>query len=160
MLQLGDSEDDKEKIQFASLPDGSRLETIELAEALPMFELPRIVGKNADGQDIIANIGRFGPYIKVGDKFVSIKPLDPHTISLKESLEIYGAKEKADSDKYIAIFKSGIKVIRGQYGPYITDGKKNAKIPKDTDPATLTEKDCQELLAKAPARKKFRRRKQ
>ncbi len=159
MLQLGDSEDDKEKIQFAPMPDGARLETIELAEALPMFELPRVVGNTPDGQEIIANLGRFGPYIKIGDKFVSIKPLDPHTITLEESLEIYSAKEKADKDKYIAIFKSGIKVVNGQYGPYITDGKKNAKIPKDTDPKTLTEKDCQELLAKAPARKKFRRRK-
>jgi DNA topoisomerase-1 len=91
---------------------------------------------------------------------VSIKPLDPHTITLEEAIELYGAKEKADIDKYIAIFKSGIKVVKGQYGPYITDGKKNAKIPKDTDPTSLTEKDCQELLAKAPARKKFRRRKQ
>ena len=125
-----------------------------------MFELPRSVGKTQDGLEIIANIGRFGPYIKVGEKFVSIKPLDPHTISLKEALELYAAKEKADIDKYITIFKSGIKVVKGQYGPYITDGKKNAKIPKDTDPASLTEKDCQELLAKAPARKKFRRRKQ
>jgi DNA topoisomerase-1 len=160
MLQLGDSEDDKEKIQFAPLPDGSRLETIELAEALPMFELPRVVGMTTDGKEIVANIGRFGPYIKVADKFVSIKPLDPHTITLEEAIELYGAKEKADIDKYIAIFKSGIKVVKGQYGPYITDGKKNAKIPKDTDPTSLTEKDCQELLAKAPARKKFRRRKQ
>jgi len=159
MLQLGDSEDDKEKIQFAPLPTGSRLETIELSDALPMFELPRSVGKTKDGLEIMANLGRFGPYIKVGDKFVSIKPLDPRTISLEEALELYTAKEKADIDKYITIFKSGIKVVKGQYGPYITDGKKNAKIPKDTDPASLTEKECQELLAKAPARKKFRRRK-
>jgi DNA topoisomerase-1 len=159
MLQLGDNEDEAEKPQFAPLPAGSRLETIELSEALPMFELPRSVGKTPDGQEIITNIGRFGPYIKVGDKFVSIKPLDPHTITLEEALEVYGTKVKADLDKYITTFESGIKVVKGQYGPYITDGKKNAKIPKDTDPTTLTEKECKELLSKAPARKKFQRRK-
>jgi DNA topoisomerase-1 len=172
MLQLGGGGDqsksagdnnEDEKPQFAPLPSGARLETVTLEQALEMFKLPRLVGKTAPGKDgsseeIKANIGRFGPYIQVGKTFVSIKPLDPHTITLAEARDLYQAKLEKDANKYIAEFDSGIKIVNGPYGPYVTDGKKNAKIAKDSDPKALTEADCKKLLAEAPARKKFTRR--
>ena len=123
-----------------------------------MFELPRLVGTTDDGQEIKANIGRFGPYVQVGKVFVSIKPNSPFDITEAEARELYQAKLKKDADKYINEFDSGIKVINGPYGPYITDGKKNAKIPKDVEPAKLTEAECKKLLDEAPAKKRFVRR--
>jgi DNA topoisomerase-1 len=158
MLQLGATESE-EKPRFATLPVGTTLDTVTLEQALEMFKLPRLVGKTADGQEIKANIGRFGPYIQVDKAFVSIKPLDPLSISLAEARDLYTAKVKADAEKNIADFGT-IKVLNGRYGPYITDGKKNAKIPKATDPKKLTEAECKKLLAAAPAKKGgFRRRK-
>jgi DNA topoisomerase-1 len=124
-----------------------------------MFKLPRLVGKTADGQDIKANIGRFGPYVQVDKTFVSIKPLDPMTITEDEARELYEAKLVKDAAKHIKEFASGIKILNGPYGPYITDGKKNARIAKDQDPAKLTEADAKKILAEAPAKKRggFRR---
>jgi len=156
MLQLGSAEDKENKPQFAPMPANTKIETVTLEQALEMFKLPRVVGQTEDKQDIKANIGRFGPYIQVGKLFVSIKPLDPHTITLKESLELYAAKLKTEAEKNIADFGE-IKVLKGQYGPYITDGKKNAKIPKDTNPATITEAEAKALLAAAPAKGKSKR---
>lgn len=157
MLQLGDTEDKEAKPQFAPMPAGTRIETITLEQALHAFKLPRTVGQTADGQDIKANIGRFGPYIQVGKLFVSIKPEDPHDITLERALELYEAKLKTEAEKNIADFGDGIKVLNGRYGPYITDGSKNAKIPKDTDPKAITHEEAKKLLAEAPAKKSFRR---
>lgn len=123
-----------------------------------MFKLPRTVGKTEAGEEIKANIGRFGPYIQVGKLYVSIKPHDPFSITEAEARELYKAKLEKEANKHIKTFDSGIQVLNGPYGPYITDGKKNARIPKDTDPTTLTEAQCKELLDKAPARKKFPRK--
>lgn len=158
MLQRGEQGDDP-KPDFAPLPTGRKIETVTLAEALEMFQLPRLVGQTADGKDIKANIGRFGPYIQVDKLFVSIKPFDPHTITLKEAQDLYAAKLKAEAERNIADFGNGIKVLNGRFGPYITDGKKNAKIPKGVEPKNLTEAECKKLLDEAPARKKFTRRK-
>jgi DNA topoisomerase I len=152
MLQLGDTESE-EKPQFAPMPAGARIETVTLDQALQAFTLPRVVGQTEDGKDIKANIGRFGPYIQVDKLFVSIKPLDPHTITLDEALQLYADKLKAEAEKNIADFGDGIKVLNGRYGPYITDGKKNAKIPKDTDPKTVTHEQAKQLLEEAPAPK-------
>ena len=157
MLQLGDTEDKENKPQFAPMPAGSRIETVTLEQALEMFKLPRLVGQTKDGKDIKANIGRFGPYIQVDKLFVSIKPEDPHTITLEKALELYEAKLKAEAEKNIADFGDGIKVLNGRYGPYITDGKKNAKIPKDADPKKITHEEAKKLLDEAPAKKSFRR---
>lgn len=159
MLQLGDTEDKDEKPQFAPLPAGTKLETVTLDQALEMFKLPRFVGKTEEGEDIKANIGRFGPYIQVGKLFVSIKSHDPHTISLEEAKELYAAKLQAEAEKNIANF-GDIKVLKGRFGPYVTDGSKNAKIPKGTDPQKITESEAKALLAAAPEGKKrsFRRR--
>ena len=158
MLQLGSTESE-EKPQFAPMPAGKKIETITLDEALHAFKLPRLVGQAKDGQDIKANIGRFGPYIQVGKLFVSIKPLDPHDITLDQALELYEAKLKAEAEKNISDFGDGIKVLNGRYGPYITDGKKNAKIPKDTEPKSITHEQAKELLASAtPAKGRFARK--
>ncbi len=160
VLQLGSSDDKENKPQFAPLPAGARLETVTLEQALKAFELPRVVGETKDGEVIKANIGRFGPYIQVGKLFVSIKPLDPHDITLEQSLELYAAKLKSEAEKNIADFGDGIKVLNGRYGPYITDGTKNAKIPKDTDPKSITHEQAKQMIADAPAAKKrFVRRK-
>lgn len=156
MLQLGATDDD-EKPQFAPMPSGKRIETVTLDEALHAFKLPRVVGQTKDGQDIKANVGRFGPYIQVGKLFVSIKPEDPHTITLDKALELYDAKLKAEAEKNITDFGDGVKVLNGRFGPYITDGSKNAKIPKDTDPKSITHEQAKKLLAEAPAKKARRR---
>ena len=153
MLQLGATEDKTDKPQFAPLPTGTRIDTVTLEQALEMFKLPRTVGETKDGKVIKANIGRFGPYIQVDKLFVSIKPEDPHTISLEKALELYDAKLKAEAEKNITDFGDGVKVLNGRFGPYITDGKKNAKIPKGTDPKSVTHEQAKQLLAEAPAKK-------
>jgi DNA topoisomerase-1 len=155
-LGLGDSEDKSDKPQFAPMPAGSKIETVTLEQALHAFQLPRVVGETLEGLPIKANIGRFGPYIQVDKLFVSIKPLDPHTITLDEALEMYAAKLKAEAEKNITDFGDGIKVLNGRYGPYITDGVKNAKIPKDTEPKSITHEQAIEMIAAAPAAKKGR----
>jgi DNA topoisomerase-1 len=152
MLQKGEQSDDPKPV-FAPLPAGAKIETVTLEQALEMFKLPRLVGTTKDGKEIKANIGRFGPYIVVDKLFVSIKPLDPQSITLEEAQKLYDDKLKAEAEKNIADFGDGIKVLNGRYGPYITDGKKNAKIPKGTEPKDVTHEQARELLEKAPAKK-------
>jgi len=156
MLQLGGGEGDEDKPRFAPLPVGRKIETVTLEEALHAFKLPRTVGQLPDGSVIKANVGRFGPYIQIDKLFVSIKPLDPQTITLDEAIELYNAKLTSEAEKYIADFGDGIKVLKGRFGPYITDGNKNAKIPKGTDPTTVTHEQAKELISGAPASKKRR----
>ncbi len=157
MLQLGEGSDD-EKPDFAPMPKGLKIETITLEQAIKAFDLPRVVGTTEDGKTIKANIGRFGPYIQVDKLFVSLKPpLDPHHVTEQEARQLYAEKLQAEAEKNIAIF-GDIKVLNGRFGPYVTDGKKNAKIPKDTDPHKLTEADAKKLLAEAPAKGKSGRR--
>ena len=171
MLQLGDAKnpdgtDTEEKPQFAPIPQGARVDTVTLEQALKAFQLPRLVGETPEGFPMKANIGRFGPYIQVDNPetktklFISIKPLDPHTVTHEEALELYAAKLKSEAEKNIADFGDGIKVLNGRYGPYITDGKKNAKIPKDTDPKSITHEQAKQLIADAPeAKGRFAKRK-
>ena len=153
MLQLGATEDEQ-KPKFAPLPKGKKLETVTLEEALEAFTLPRELGKTKDGEIIETNIGRFGPYIKIGKLFVSIKPLDPHDITLDQALKIYDEKLKQEAAKNIADFGDGIKILNGRFGPYVTNGKKNIKIPKDTEPAEITHEQAKELLLKTPTKKR------
>jgi DNA topoisomerase-1 len=153
MLVKGDTEDSTKKPQFAPMPADTSIETVTLDKALEMFKLPRIVGKTEDNQEIKANIGRFGPYIQIGKIYVSIKPLDPHDISEEEARQLYKEKLTKDASKNIQQFKTGIKILNGPYGPYVTDGKKNVRIDKDTDPTTITETQAEELLKKAPLKK-------
>jgi len=156
MLQMGETESE-EKPLFAPLPEGSTIEEVTMEQALEMFKLPRKVGTSTEGKDIMANIGRFGPYIQVDKLFVSLKEHDPTTITEVEARELYAAKLKQEADKNIQEFKSGIKVLNGPYGPYITNGKKNAKIPKETDPSKITEEQAKKMLDEAPAKGKGRR---
>lgn len=159
MLQLGEVED-SEKPSFAPLPKSAKIETVTLAEALEMFKLPRLVGKTATGQNIKANIGRFGPYIQIDSDFVSVKdPLDPFTITEKDARKLYQAKLEKNAKRIIRKFTSGIQILNGPYGPYVTDGKKNARIPKDQKPEKLTELECKQLLAKpSPKKRRFKNR--
>jgi len=163
MLQLGSSDDKADKPQFAPLPKGAKIETVTLEQALRAFELPRLVGQTEDGQDIKANVGRFGPYIQIDKLYVSLKDIDPREVTQEQARELYAAKLKAEAEKNIADFGDGIKVLNGRFGPYVTDGSKNAKIPKDTDPKTITRDQAVELLANAPqkrtARRQIRRKK-
>ena len=152
MLQSGEATDE-DKPTFASLPANTTLETVTLEDALEMFKLPREVGKTEDGEVILANIGRFGPYIKVNKTFVSIKKLDPLTISENEARELYKEKKTEIDNKYIKEFKSGIKIVNGPYGPYITNGKRNVKISDDKEASKITEKEAKEILLTAPRRK-------
>ncbi len=157
MLQLGSSDDKADKPQFAPLPKGAKIETVTLEQALRAFELPRLVGQTEDGQDIKANVGRFGPYIQIGKLYVSLKDIDPREVTQEQARELYAAKLKAEAEKNIADFGDGIKVLNGRFGPYVTDGSKNAKIPKDTDPKTITRDQAVELLANAPQKRSARR---
>jgi DNA topoisomerase I len=149
--QIG-SKEDEDKPKFAGLRKGQRLDAITFEEAMELFKLPRLLGETEDGEEIAASIGRFGPYIRYGKKFVSLKEDDPHTVNLERALEVIAEKKKADAEKEIKIFKEeGISILNGRYGPYVTDGEKNARIPKDTDPKTLTLEDCQKMIEEAPA---------
>lgn len=151
MLQKGDSNQPDAKVTFANLPAGTTIESVTLEQATKMFSLPRTVGQTADGQEIVANIGRFGPYIKVGNLFVSIKPESPFEITEAKARELYQAKLDAEAAKHIAEW-GDIQVLNGRYGPYITDGTKNVKIPKDIEPKSITEEQAKEILSKAPAK--------
>jgi DNA topoisomerase-1 len=153
-VQMGTMEDE-EKPRFASLRKGQFIENITLEEALELFKLPRDVGTFED-QTIIANIGKYGPYVKFGSSFVSLKPdQDPHTIKEDEAIQLILEKREQDANKYIKTFDEDPEafVLNGRYGPYIKFGKKNVKIPKDKVPEELTYAECKELAEKAPERK-------
>jgi DNA topoisomerase-1 len=151
-VQIG-TKDDEEKPKFAGLRPGQKMDTITHAQALELFKLPRTLGATAAAEPIVTNIGRFGPYIKFGEKYVSLKDDDPYTVSLERALEVIRLKQEADANRIIQDFGvDNIQVLNGRYGPYITDKIKNARMPKERDPKTLTLEECRELLAAAPVR--------
>jgi len=151
-VQIG-TKDDEEKPRFAGLRPGQKMDSITLADAMELFKLPRTLGETPEGETIVANVGRFGPYVKYGSKYASLKEDDPYTVTLERALEVIRLKKEADANRIIQDFPAeGIQVLNGRYGPYITDKKKNAKIPKDRDPKTLTLEECRALLAAAPER--------
>ena len=151
-VQIG-TKDDADKPRFAGLRQGQKMDAITHAEAMELFKLPRKLGTTAEGAEIVANTGRFGPYVKYGAKYVSLKIDDPYTITPERALEVIRDKEIADANRLILDFPdAGIQVLNGRYGPYITDKKRNAKIPKDRDPKSLDLIECQAMLAAAPAR--------
>ena len=148
--QIGTREDE-EKPKFASLRPGQKITTLSFEEALSLFELPRDLGETPEGEPMQASFGRFGPYVKYGSKYASLKEDDPHTVTRERALEVVAEKKKADAEKVILVFEDeGIQVLKGRYGPYITDGKKNARIPKEQDPAQLTLDQCRGLIEAAP----------
>ncbi|MDH5619250.1 MAG: DNA topoisomerase I, partial [Gammaproteobacteria bacterium] len=151
-VQIG-TKDDEEKPKFAGLRPGQKMNEIDLATALELFKLPRKLGETPDGLPVSASVGRFGPYVRYGDKYVSIKDDDPYTIELPRALELIEEKKIADANRIILDFEEqGIQVLNGRYGPYITDKQKNARVPKDREPKSLSLEECMELLAAAPVR--------
>jgi DNA topoisomerase-1 len=152
MVQIGTVEDE-EKPTFASLRPGQSIFTITLDEALKLFTLPRDLGE-MDGKKLTVAIGRFGPFVKRGDTYASLdKTDDPYEIDFERGAALIRAREELIANRLIKAFDdSAIQVLNGKYGPYITDGEKNGKIPKDRDPKTLTLAECEAILAAAPVR--------
>ncbi len=154
-VQIG-TRDDEDKPKFAGLRPGQRMGTITFDEAMELFKLPRDLGVSAEGEKISANIGRFGPYIKYDSKFASLKEDDPYSVTLERALEIVAEKKIADANKIIKTFEgTDIQILNGRWGAYITDGNKNAKIPKELkeDPKAIDLATCEKLIEEAPERK-------
>jgi DNA topoisomerase-1 len=153
--QIG-TRDDVDKPKFASLRPGQHMDELTLEQALELFQLPRTLGTMPDGQPIRVAVGRFGPYAQYGTKkYVSLKKEDdPYTITLERALQLIREKQEIEANRIIQEFAGAdIQVLNGRYGPYITDGRKNGKIPKDRDPKSLTLEECQAIIAAAPERK-------
>ncbi|NNC84572.1 MAG: type I DNA topoisomerase [Bacteroidia bacterium] len=140
-------DDEEEKPQYARLKPGQNIETLTLEEALELFKLPRNLGKYEE-QDVTVAMGRFGPYVRHKDAFFSVpKGEDPTEISFDRAIEIIEAKRKADREKLIKEFDENeeVKILNGRWGPYISFGKKNIRIPKDTDPKSLSYEQVVEM---------------
>lgn len=157
VVQIGTA-DDEDKPLFASLRSNQRMETITLEDALELFKLPRKPG-SFEEKEITVAVGRFGPYIKHDNKFISIpKTIDPLEINVEECIQLINAKREADSKKLIKTFAEDttLQVLNGRFGPYIYKEGNNYRIPKTTDPLTLTLEDCLKLIAEQgekPAKK-------
>ncbi|MDQ3392968.1 MAG: type I DNA topoisomerase [Bacteroidota bacterium] len=154
LVQIGNSEDEEKPI-FASLKKEQFIENMSLEDALELFKLPREIG-DFEGKPMVAAIGRFGPYIRHDSKFYSIgKEDDPLSITEERAKELIEKKRKADEEKFIKCFDENteVQVLNGRFGPYIKVGKKNVKIPKGKDPASLTLEECMDLSEKAPEKK-------
>jgi len=158
-VQIGDK-DDEDKPRFASLRPGQKMADITMDDVYFLLQLPRDLGETPEGEALSTNYGRFGPYVKYASKFVSInkeyqdKGIDPYNVTFEQAMELVKAKKEFDANKHIKDFPgTDIEVLNGRWGPYITDGMKNAKIPKDKEPTSLTQKECEDLLAAAPFRR-------
>lgn len=163
LAQLGEAstEEEAEKPQFSSLRTGQHLETITLEEALDLFKLPRELGEYED-KKVTAAIGRFGPYIRHDNKFVSLgKEDDPYSVELDRAIELIEAKREKDRKAVLKTFDEDaeLQVLNGRWGPYIKYKKKNFKIPKSVKAEELTFEACMEIIEKGPAPKAKRSRK-
>ncbi len=170
MVQLGEKqeEEDAPKPKFASLMKGQSIQTITLEEALDLFKLPRTIGE-FDGKEVVASVGRFGPYLRYDGKFTSIQKDDgddPLTIEIDRAIELIKIKIQADKDRLISNFDGNplVQVLNGRYGPFIQvtppKGKKiNVKIPKGLEPKELTREKCLELMENQPKSKYNRKKK-
>ncbi|SHF94383.1 DNA topoisomerase-1 [Mariniphaga anaerophila] len=163
VAQLGEAstEEDSEKPQFASLRTGQHLETITLEETLDLFKLPRDLGEY-ENKKVTVSIGRFGPYIRHDNKFVSLgKENDPFTVELDKAVELIEAKREKDRKAVIKVFdeEPELRVLNGRWGPYISFQKKNYKIPKKVNAEELTLEDCRKIIEEAPEPKGRRTRK-
>ena len=160
-IQMGTREDEEKPKWAALTPELKKnIDSITMEHALELFELPKKIGE-FESKDIRINIGPYGPYVNCDKTNVSVKDKNIFEIDEKEAIELIIEKREIDANKEINIFeKSGVKVLNGPYGPYVTDGKKNVRVPKDTDPKSLSEEVCLEMLKNAPKRRaRFRRRK-
>lgn len=161
VAQLTNPNNPEEPPVYAGLRKDQKLESITLEEALELFKLPRVVGE-FEGKEIIASIGRFGPYIKYDNKFISIKnKFDPHTITLEESISVIEEKQKADSEKYIKIFDEdpNYQILKGRWGVYLKAGDKNVKLPKDRDPKSFTFEEVVKLAEESSKSTKSKKKK-
>jgi DNA topoisomerase I len=153
MVQIGAAEEE-EKPRFAKLRTNQSIETITLEEALELFRLPRNVG-SFENEDVIINIGRFGPYAQHAGQFYSLKKeMDPYTVELSEVTPLIEEKRKAKLESEIKVFeKEKIRILRGPYGPYIKQGLRNYKIPKEKteEAAALTIEDVKAIIEEAKA---------
>ena len=158
LVQIGTVEDE-EKPRFASLKPGQSIYSISLPEALQLFEMPRQLGADANGEAISVGIGRFGPFAKRGSTYASLKKEDdPYAIDLARAIFLIEEKEEIARNRIIKQWPdSDIQVLNGRFGPYLSDGALNGKIPKDREPASLTLEEVQQLMADTgkPARKGF-----
>ena len=160
VAQMGEatSEDNAEKPQFASLRPGQRLETITMEEVLDLFKLPRDLG-NYEGKKVTVSIGRFGPYLRHDNKFVSLgKEDDPFTVDLNRAIELIETKKEKDRKAVIKIFdgEPDLKILNGRWGPYISFKKKNYKVPKKMKAEELTLNDCKKIISETPESKSKR----
>ncbi|AMV04441.1 DNA topoisomerase I [Xanthomonas citri] len=157
MVQIGTVEDE-DKPTFASLRPGQSIYSISIEDALELFKMPRALGQDKD-QDVSVGIGRFGPFARRGSTYASLKKEDdPYTIDLARAVFLIEEKEEIARNRVIKEFDgSDIQVLNGRFGPYISDGKLNGKIPKEREPASLTFEEVQQLLADTgkPVRKGF-----
>ena len=147
IVQIGTSTDE-EKPRFAQMKPGQTLETITLEEALELFSLPRTLG-NFEGKEVTIGAGRFGPYIKHNNIYVSLpKSHDPLTVSLEEATGLIEAKRKAEAERIIKTYEQepALQVLNGRFGPYIAYNGKNYKLPKSATPAELTLEECLEIV--------------
>ena len=150
-VQIGDAEDE-DKPKFASLMKGQLMETIKIEEAMELFKLPRTVGIFEE-KEMSVNIGKFGPYVKHDAKYYSLKPTDdPMAVTEERLIEIIEEKRLLESSRLIKEFdeNENVKVLNGRYGPYVAFEKRNLKIPKGTDPASLTYEEILKIAAETP----------
>ena len=163
-IQIGTREDE-EKPKWKGLQPGQSMFTIELPDALELFKLPRALGTLPTGEPVSANTGQFGPYVQyetvdqatgeVKKKYVSLRDQDPLKITLEEAIEAVRAKQEADANKLIKDYGTeNLRILRGRWGPYLTDGEKNARLPKDREPESITLEEARELIANAPLPKR------
>ncbi|WP_279132675.1 type I DNA topoisomerase [Barnesiella intestinihominis] len=163
LVQIGTPED-TEKPLFASLLKGQSMSTITLEEALKLFDLPRTLG-DFEGKTVVVGIGRFGPYIRHDGKYVSLpKEFTPQGVSLEDAIMLIQQKREQESQRFIKKFDEDdeLELLNGRFGPYIAYKKKNYKLPKGSEPASLTFADCMKIVKdadKAPAKKKPARKK-
>ena len=147
-----------ERRQFASLGKGQLIETITLEEALKLFELPRTVGEY-EGIPVIATKGRYGPYLKYGERNVKLpRGADPLKITLEACVQLIRETPETPTAGAVIAEWGPIQIVNGRYGPYLKSGENNYRIPKGTDPATLTEADCQAIIAASSPTSKGRKR--
>ncbi|MEZ5562910.1 MAG: type I DNA topoisomerase [Gammaproteobacteria bacterium] len=163
-IQIG-TRDDEEKPKWKGLQPGQSMFNIELPDALELFKLPRKLGNLPSGEPVSANTGMFGPYVQyetvdketgeVVKKYASLQEIDPLKVTLEEAIEVIRAKQEADAKKLIKDFGvDGIRILNGRWGPYLADAERNARIPKDREPESITLEEARQMLAEAPVRKR------
>ena len=156
IAQIGEMvEGSDEKPTFAGLRKGQSIQNLSLEDALELFKLPRTLGE-LEGKPVKANVGRFGPYVQNGSLFASIpKEEDPLDITFDRALELIAAKKKADAEKFVNSFDhedGEIQILNGRWGPYIKQGRKNYKIPKDVEAKDLALDEVVHIMNNQPKR--------